>query len=133
MGSLWKGYNAEICRHWCRLRTYLTGAGPYPFSVPADEEEPPLRAELFSSDQLAQHGVRLATSHRVAAGRVPDQLLARLTANEGVLIGTCNQLTAAVSAKHRITPAAEWLLDNFYLAEDHIRIARRHLPKGYSR
>ncbi|HUH29918.1 MAG TPA: glucoamylase family protein, partial [Rhodanobacter sp.] len=32
----------------------------------------------------------------------------------------------------RITPAAEWLLDNFYLIEEQIRIARRHLPKGYS-
>ncbi|HAL92510.1 MAG TPA: cyclic beta 1-2 glucan synthetase, partial [Verrucomicrobia bacterium] len=28
---------------------------------------------------------------------------------------------------------AEWLLDNFYLIEEQIRTARRHLPKGYSR
>ncbi|HSW52034.1 MAG TPA: hypothetical protein VLG93_02285, partial [Sulfuricaulis sp.] len=27
----------------------------------------------------------------------------------------------------------EWLLDNFYLVEEQIRTARRHLPKGYSR
>jgi cyclic beta-1,2-glucan synthetase len=33
----------------------------------------------------------------------------------------------------RITPAGEWLLDNFYLIEEQIRTARRHLPKGYSR
>ncbi|MFX4736590.1 hypothetical protein ABTB89_19565, partial [Acinetobacter baumannii] len=33
----------------------------------------------------------------------------------------------------RITPAADWLLDNFYLIEEHIRAAERHLPKGYSR
>ena len=32
-----------------------------------------------------------------------------------------------------VTPAAEWLLDNFYLIEEEIRIARRHLPRGYSR
>jgi hypothetical protein len=30
-------------------------------------------------------------------------------------------------------PAAEWLLDNFYLIEEQIRTAKRHLPKGYSR
>ena len=35
--------------------------------------------------------------------------------------------------EHRITPAAEWLLDNYYLIEEQIRTARRHLPKGYSR
>ena len=33
----------------------------------------------------------------------------------------------------RITPASEWLLDNFYLIEEQIRTARRHLPAGYSR
>src|SRR3546814_18672719 len=26
-----------------------------------------------------------------------------------------------------------WLLDNLYLIEEQVRIARRHLPKGYSR
>jgi len=133
MGSSRKAYKATVYRLWRRILTHLTDADPKPFSMPADDEEPPLRAELFSSDQLAQHGVRLATSHRLATGRIPDQLLARLAANESVLIGTCNQLTAAVSVKHRITPAGEWLVDNFYLAEDHMRIARRDLPKGYSR
>src|SRR5262249_8828484 len=38
-----------------------------------------------------------------------------------------------VESNRRITPAAEWLLDNFYLIEEQIRLARRHLPKGYSR
>ncbi len=96
-------------------------------------EAPPLRAELFSSDQMAQHGVRLAGTHRLAPRRVPDPLLARLAANEAVLVETCDQLTRAVTAKQRITPAGEWLLDNFYLVEEQIRTARRHLPKGYSR
>jgi len=96
-------------------------------------DEAPLRAELFSIDQMAQHGVHLASTHRLAEGRMPDRLLSRLDANEGVLIDTCNQLTTAVEAKHRITPAGEWLLDNFYLIEEQIRTARRHLPKGYSR
>ena len=33
----------------------------------------------------------------------------------------------------RITSAAEWILDNFYLIEEQIQIARRHLPKDYSK
>jgi len=41
-----------------------------------------------------------------------------------VLIETRNLLaTAAVTAKHRIEPAGEWLLDNFYLIEEQIRTA----------
>jgi cyclic beta-1,2-glucan synthetase len=56
-----------------------------------------------------------------------------LAANEAVLVRVCELLASTVAAKLRITPAAEWLLDNFYLIEEEIRIARRHLPRGYSR
>lgn len=45
-------------------------------------DEPPLRSELFSREQLAQHGKVLAASHRLSARRVPDRLLARLADNE---------------------------------------------------
>ena len=96
-------------------------------------EEPPLRSELFSADQMEQHGKALAAAHKLASGRAPDQLLTRLAANEEVLIGVCNLQTAAITANRRITPAGEWLLDNFYLIEEQIRTAKRHFPKGYSR
>ncbi len=96
-------------------------------------EEPPLRSELFSADQLEQHGKSLAAKHKLASVRTPNPLLTRLAANEAVLISVFNLLTAAVAAKRRITPAGEWLLDNFYLIEEQIRTAKRHLPKGYSR
>jgi cellobiose phosphorylase len=82
---------------------------------------------------MEQHGKALAAAHQPAPGRAPDQLLARLAANEGILVGVCKQLTEAVTAKRRITPAGEWLLDNFYLIEEQIRTTKRHLPKGYSR
>ncbi|HTF14133.1 MAG TPA: hypothetical protein VK643_05655 [Burkholderiales bacterium] len=97
------------------------------------DDEPPLRAELFSADQMEQHGKTLAGSHRLSAQRAPDQLLARLAENEHVLLEACNLLTAAVKANRRISPAGEWLLDNFYLIEEQIRTAKRHFPKGYSR
>ncbi len=96
-------------------------------------KEPPLRAELFSADQMERHGKSLGASHQLARERASDQLLARLAENEGVLTEVCDLLTAAVTANRRITPAAEWLLDNFYLIEDQIRTAKRHLPKGYNR
>jgi cyclic beta-1,2-glucan synthetase len=110
---------------WARLR----GNGlAQKFAV----TEPPLRSELFSSDQMKQHGKALAESHTLSLGGAPDRLLARLAENEGVLIGTCDLLTAAVQTNRRIAPAGEWLLDNFYLIEEQIRTAKRHLPKGYS-
>ena len=96
-------------------------------------DELPLRAELFSADQMDQHSKNLAGSHQLSPARAPDLLLARLAENEAVLLGVHNLLTEAVQANRRITPAGEWLLDNFYLIEEQIRTARRHLPKGYSR
>jgi len=95
--------------------------------------EPPLRAELFSADQMEQHAKTLAGSHLLSPGQTPDRLLTRLAENEGLLIGVYSLLTEAIKANRRITPAGEWLLDNFYLIEEQIRTARRHLPKGYSR
>jgi cyclic beta-1,2-glucan synthetase len=97
------------------------------------DKEPPLRSELFSSDQMEQHGKTLAGLHKLGLGRARDRLLKRLAENEGVLLGVRNLLTEAIKATRRITPAGEWLLDNFYLIEEQIRTARKHLPKGYSR
>ncbi len=97
------------------------------------DTEPPLRSELFGSDQMEQHGKTLAGLHKLGPGRARDRLLIRLTDNEGVLLGVRNLLTEAIKANRRITPAGEWLLDNFYLIEEQIRTTRRHLPKGYSR
>jgi hypothetical protein len=84
-----------------------------------------LRAELFSADQLEHHRVRLASAHRVTPNRLPDQLLSRLPANDDVLVQTCNRLALAVARSQRITPAGEWLLDNFCLAEEQISTARQ--------
>ena len=119
------------------IRGRLRGLRPWVPRVEASgkytDEEPPLRSELFSAEQMEQHGKNLAVAHRLAAGRGPDRLLSRLADNEALLNEVCGLLTAAVSANRRITPAAEWLLDNFYLIEEQIRTAKRHLPTGYSR
>ena len=57
----------------------------------------------------------------------------RLDENQDVLIETYDLVTAAAEQNHRIEPAAEWLLDNFYLVEEQIRSIRRLLPPSYSR
>src|SRR6188768_2424279 len=93
--------------------------------------EPPLRGELFGVEQLARHAQALAAKHEIATARGRNQLLARLDHNEEVL-RAFNHATLAVDQNRRITPAAEWLLDNFYLIEEQIQLARRHLPRDYS-
>ena len=121
-----KSVRRALLQVWMRLRGHSVTR-----AYAADE--PPLRAELFSSDQMKQHGRALASGHAWARGRARDRLLPRLSENEGILFDVCDLLTAAVTANRRIAPAGEWLLDNFYLIEEQIRTARRHFPPGYSR
>jgi cellobiose phosphorylase len=100
---------------------------------PVTDDELPLRSELFSAAQMAAHGKHLAARHQLSKRGGPDRLLARLTENAAIISGTCAELTAAIKAGRQITPASEWMLDNFYLIEEQIRTARRHLPKDYSK
>ncbi len=96
-------------------------------------EDEMLRAELFSSKQMRQHGKTIAGAHKLGKGRTSNRLLKRLTENEEVLFEVRKKLTAAVLDNRRITPAEEWFLDNFYLIEEQIRTATKHFPRVYSR
>jgi cellobiose phosphorylase len=95
-------------------------------------DEAPLRGELFSLEQLVQHAKALAASHSVLTHRGSNRLLARLGENDQIL-RAYNRTTQSVDRTRRVTHAAEWLLDNFYLIEEQVQVARRHLPRGYSR
>jgi len=97
----------------------------------AGANEPPLRADLFSIQQLARHARWLAASQAVVTRPGSNWLLRRLRQNEEIL-RTFNKASVATDPARRITPAAEWLLDNFYLIEEQIQMAKRHLPPGYS-
>jgi len=92
-----------------------------------------LRSELFSIEQLKRHAVMLAGQHRIDPRPGPDRLLPRLADNARVLLAAYDVVTAAATPGQRIVPAEAWLLDNFYLIEQQIGLARRHLPRGYSR
>lgn len=93
-------------------RVRLAGrAGPHPKLAFAYERL--LRAELFNADQMASHGIDLATRHQLGAVNTRDFLLGRLDDNEALLKQSCSALTEAQASDRRITPAAEWLLDNF--------------------
>ncbi len=103
-------------------------------SLPKTTEPPPLKLELFSADQRAEHGRMLAGLHKLKTGWFPrGRLMARLTENETLLLKIHDLLTKDVEANRIITPAGEWLLDNFYVIETQIWTARRHLPENYSR
>ncbi len=97
------------------------------------EEKPPLRSELFTEEQLDKYAVSLAERHSLLAKTPSENLLKRLDENEKILLEVYENLTEAVKSNTRIVPAGEWLLDNFYIIEEQIYTAKKHLPKGYSK
>ena len=121
-----------ISRKLLRLLTWRQSASRESSPLTTAVEQP-LRAELLSIDQLERHAKAIAASHQLAAGQARDRLLPRLDQNERVLVETYDLVTAAADQDRRIEPAAEWLLDNFYLVEEQIRAIRRLLPPSYSR
>jgi len=94
--------------------------------------EEPLREELFSSEQMERFGKTLAARHKLSSKPAKDHLLKRLADNETTLQEVRKLLTDSIKRKYQVTPAGEWLIDNFYLVEEHIRIAKTHFPKNYS-
>ncbi|WP_425606312.1 GH36-type glycosyl hydrolase domain-containing protein [Lysobacter yananisis] len=127
MPQLW-----TILSRWLRLRTRWWRWRRVAVHA-AVQVEGPLRSQLFSVEQMERHGEALARQHQLRARAGPERLLARLGENAGLLDDAYLLLTRMVRDDMRVTPAAEWLLDNYYLIEEQIRTARRHLPKGYSR
>lgn len=109
-----------------RLRDYFLGTE----TVRNNDE--PLRSEVFSAEQMILHGKTVARSHVLSKRKYPNQLLKRLEENEVALLEVRNLLVNTIREGKAITPAADWLLDNFYLIEEQVVLARRHLPKGYN-
>jgi cyclic beta-1,2-glucan synthetase len=100
---------------------------------PWDSEEI-LRAELFSIERLEQHAASLATAQQVTERPTPRRSLhARLRDNEAVLLASYRTLATAAGEGHAISPAAEWLLDNYHLVEEQIREIRQDLPPSFYR
>ena len=102
-------------------------------STEASREESPLRSELFGVEQLQVHAKVIANWHKLAAVPRRDKLLSRLAENADVLLAAYGQVSGVVANGQAVSPGGEWLIDNFYLIEEQIRTARRHLPKTYSR
>lgn len=96
-------------------------------------ERAPLRAEIFTREKLEQHAVTIAKRHVLVYNKKSEQLLKRLGENEKILLEVYSLLSETLKQNKRISPAAEWLVDNFYLIEEQIFTGKKHLPRGYSK
>ncbi|WP_068874802.1 glucoamylase family protein, partial [Phenylobacterium sp. CCH9-H3] len=94
----------------------------------------PIRAELFSVERLEAHARSLALAQPVAERpRAGRSLAGRLRDNQDRLVEAYGVLQRSGADGGAVTPAAQWLLDNFHLVEEQIREIRRDLPPAYYR
>src|SRR5712692_3295461 len=96
--------------------------------------ELPIREELFSIERLEQYAAALAAEHKIA--EKPQRvslLLPRLEENGRKLIAVYKALVESIREEHVISPAAEWLVDNFHIVEEQVREIREDLPRGFYR
>ncbi|MGH6875049.1 MAG: hypothetical protein ACREDW_08515, partial [Aestuariivirgaceae bacterium] len=100
---------------------------------PWDNSEP-IKAELFNVERLEQHGESLAAAQRVLprySQTKRKSIAKRLDENAEALLSAYETICKSIASGRPITPAAEWLLDNFHVVETQIRQIRQDLPPGY--
>jgi cyclic beta-1,2-glucan synthetase len=109
------------------------------FSALADKfwhapEDVPIREELYSIERLEQYAAYLASEHKIAEQpRRINLLLPRLEENSRKLVEAYHALAESIRSEHVISPASEWLVDNFHIVEEQVREIREDLPRGYYR
>lgn len=96
------------------------------------DDTEPIRSELFGAERLEQFAGEIAEQHLGAVKpKRFRKLLPRLEENAEILLDAYLSLTGAIRKDIAISPAAEWLVDNFHIVEVQLREIREDLPKGY--
>jgi len=102
--------------------------------TPLPELEEPIRAELFGVERLEQHAESLAAAQKVSGNSRRGRLLTpRVLENGRVLVASYRSIALAIREEKTITPAAEWLVDNFHIVDEQLREIIDDLPPGYYR
>ena len=94
-------------------------------------DDQPVRAEIFSVERLEQLAQSLAAEHKVVRKKGRAQLLPRLEDNGRKLFAAYRTLGDSIEKGRAISPAAEWLVDNFHVVEEQLREIREDLPSSY--
>ncbi|MEO6291011.1 MAG: hypothetical protein ABIO88_00150, partial [Burkholderiaceae bacterium] len=99
-----------------------------------DDSQQPIRSELFGSARFEEHGRSLAKAQVVQTNRHAYQgpaFFPRVKENIVALRQAYDYISVTSQSGHYVTPAAEWLLDNFYLIEAQLQQIEDGVPKRY--
>jgi hypothetical protein len=94
-----------------------------------------VRDSILAPDELQKHAVEIARNHPVGrTSRSINWLIRRLNDNYSLITEVYKALNSDMKGSFPTAPAAEWLLDNFYIIEEQVKLLRRNLTRGhYSR
>ena len=119
------------------LRALLATASPALCAILNPHRGPleaPIRSEIFGPQRFAEHGRSLGRTHATARARrgAPD-FSPRLHDNIRALREDQRYIGEQAASGYDISPAAEWLIDNFHLIEAQLKAIREGLPHRYYR
>ncbi|MBU2409334.1 MAG: hypothetical protein KKC79_11905, partial [Gammaproteobacteria bacterium] len=95
--------------------------------------EAPIRSELFGVQRFRQHGLSLARAQPVQATDAPrgSPFFPRVDENLASLRDAFDYIALISRSGRYVSPAAEWLLDNFHLVEAQLQQIREGVPRSY--
>ncbi|MFN5046588.1 GH36-type glycosyl hydrolase domain-containing protein [Roseateles sp.] len=96
--------------------------------------EPPIRSQIFGLARFQQHGQSLGAAH-TATRQTADSasFFPRLHENIKVLGEAHRYLGTQQRFEQAVSPAGEWLLDNFHIVQAQLTEVRSALPHRYFR
>ena len=115
----------------------LESLSPYAREVLRDrpgQSEPLIRAELFGAQRFEQHGRSLAqaqTVRKASGWRDGRPFFPRVRENIQALRRAYDYIATLSRSGQYVTPAAEWLLDNFHLVEAQLQQINEGVPRSY--
>ncbi len=85
---------------------------------------------LLSGEELEKHAQIKAREHTITSQpKYQAWPITQLNANYDMIISVYKELNEDIQKKRPVPPAAEWLLDNFYIIEEQVKGLRRDLNK----
>jgi cyclic beta-1,2-glucan synthetase len=92
----------------------------------------PIRAEVFGIERLEEHARAWAERDRLLpAAERGRPLLPRLADNERMLFAAQKRFSQVAQRGQPLSASAEWLLDNFYIVQEQLRLVEQDLSRSY--